>query len=164
MKRCTLFIPKEIDENTSDEDIAIQIKPLIEVCYQRSFVGNDYKHPLTITLLGCDTELLGIKATIYNAKSVSENGVFFIVNSRDWEFAPEERESAPKLKDYQRDEISDYSWLPPKLKKKGFKQIVSKLNVQYKPKEGPSLVYTSKTGPTPIEYLHNIFVNKRQKK
>ena len=66
LHRCTLFIPKDLEESTADEDIEIKMKPLIEVNFYRALVGEKYKYPLTMTLLGCDNDLVGLKAVLYN--------------------------------------------------------------------------------------------------
>lgn len=164
LRRCKLFLPKDIEESTADEDIEIILKPLVEVNYHRTLVGSKYKHPLTLTLLGADTQLIGVRVTLYSPTNVGQQGIYFIVNSALWEFTAKEMDEAPKKKDYQKDDLADYSWLPSQLTKKGYKTILEKIKVQLNDKGDPSLSYTGKNGPTMIDYLENIFPNQKKTK
>ena len=135
LRRCVLYIPKDLEESTADEDIRIILKPLIEVNFHRELVGSHYKVPLTFTLLGFKTEMIGVKVAVYNRNQILENGIFFIVNSQEWEFSEEERKLVPKKKDYQKDDLMDFSWLPEKLKKKGYKIIRSAIKIEQEPND-----------------------------
>jgi len=164
LKRCNLYIPKEIEESTANEDIQIQMAPLIDVNYYRTIVGNKYKFPLTLTLLGCESNILGVKAVVYNPEKMKEVGVFFIVNQEQWGFSEEEKNAVPKRKDYQKDALLDYSYLPGKLKKKGYKKIMSTIKIEYNQKGEPSITYNGKNGPAFVDYLENIFWHVKKEK
>ena len=164
LRRCTLYIPKDIEESTADEDIEIEIKPLVEVNYYRGLVGSNYKFPITLTSVGFKSELIGIKAVVYDLAKIKENGMFFIVNPNEWAFSEEERKLVPKKKDYQKDELADFSWLPEKIKKKGYAILLSNIKVEENPIDGPTIVYKDKYGLTNVDYLTNIFQNIKKNK
>ncbi len=162
LKRSSLFIPKEIEESTAKDDIQVQIKPIVEVNYYRTLVGEKFKYPMTFTLVGYDTELTGVKAVLYNPINITEHGVFFIVDNTTWEFSQEEKDAVPKRKEYQRDALADYSWLPQKLKKKGYKKLLSTIKILYNDRGEPAIAYNGKNGPTFVDYLENVFPNTKK--
>ena len=164
LKRSILYVPKEIEESTAKDDIQIQLKPLVEACYYRTLIGETYKYPLTISLLGYDPELIGVKAVVYDPIKVKEAGIYFLVNSEHWEFTEEEKNNSPKRKDYQKDMLADYSWLPHKLRKKGYKKLVELMKVEYNDKTEPVLTYVGKNGPAAIEQLECLMINNKRAK
>jgi len=164
LRRCILYIPKDIEESTADEDIQIEIKPLVEVNFYRTLIGNTYKYPITYTLLGFKPELIGVKVAVYDQRSFKENGMFFIVDPNEWSYTEEEKKAVPKKKEYQKDELADYSWLPEKLKKNGYNVLASMIKVGLNKKNEPIIVYSNRNEPTVVEYLYNVFPNKKKSK
>ena len=47
-------------------------------------LGDKYKIPITMSLIGLENEPVGIKFTIYDPEIMKENGVYFSVNSDYW--------------------------------------------------------------------------------
>eukprot|EP00826_Nyctotherus_ovalis_P006750 TRINITY_DN11630_c0_g1_i2.p1 TRINITY_DN11630_c0_g1~~TRINITY_DN11630_c0_g1_i2.p1 ORF type:complete len:200 (-),score=36.59 TRINITY_DN11630_c0_g1_i2:20-619(-) len=159
LKRCSLYIPLEVEEKMLVNYANINMKPLTAISFHRELIGSEYKFPLTLTLLSCRTEISGIKAVLYNNEEVKEDGVFFMVNPEDWE-CPEEKKIAPKKN--QKDEIPENTLLPEKLKKRGYKVLIGKLKFNYNQQKVPRLQYVSKKGPTSIEQLESIFANTKK--
>jgi len=84
---------KEIPADDFDryEENAIQFVPIEIGCYQRVFLGEKYKFPLTLSLVGIKGEPKGIRATIYNLEDASEVGAFFHINPSVWTVPEGER-------------------------------------------------------------------------
>lgn len=164
LKRCVLYIPKDIEESTVDEDIQIEVKPLVDVNFHRTLLGKKYKYPITFTLLGFKSELIGVKAAVYDQINYKENGMFFIVDADEWGYSEEERKAVPKRKEYQRDELADFSYLPEKLKKKGYDILASLVKVEQNMQNEPVIVYGDGSKAVYVEHLHNVFPNKKKLK
>eukprot|EP00826_Nyctotherus_ovalis_P004551 TRINITY_DN10996_c0_g1_i13.p1 TRINITY_DN10996_c0_g1~~TRINITY_DN10996_c0_g1_i13.p1 ORF type:complete len:189 (-),score=48.57 TRINITY_DN10996_c0_g1_i13:118-684(-) len=164
LRRCVLYIPKDIEESTADEDIQIEVKPLVDVNFYRTLSGKKYKYPITFTLLGFKSELIGVKAAVYDQINYKENGMFFIVDPNEWGYSEEERKAVPKRKEYQRDELADFSYLPEKLKKKGYATLASLVRIEQNKQNEPVITYGDGNKVVYVEHLHNVFPNKKNLK
>ena len=59
-------------------------------------VGQSYKLPLSLCLLGFEETLIGIRATIYNPDTCEEKGIFFAFPDRNEESIFKKAQSFPK--------------------------------------------------------------------
>ena len=163
LRRCSLYVPQEVEDSVAIASATINIRPLTVVSSHREVVGTKYKFPLTLTLLSCKAEFVGIKTVVYNYEEMKESGVFFMVNSEEWEDL-EEKKIVPKKKENLKDELPDSTLLPESLKKKGYKMIRDRLNIVYDDKMIPKIQYESTKGFAYIEQLENFFTNKKKRK
>ena len=148
-KRCSLHFP------VKNEGIHINIAPLVEVSFCRRTIGSKYKFPFTITLIGFNNEITGIKAVIYNPNKICELGVFFIADKEEWKCTESERKKRGE-------DIENHSWLPERMRKKGFIRIIEKLLIVQNSYGVPMISYKDKDGITTVEYLENIFINTKK--
>lgn len=52
--------------------------------FYRTYIGNAYKYPLTMSLIGYQGIPIGVKAVIFDPVECKENGMFFTVNPEAW--------------------------------------------------------------------------------
>lgn len=50
----------------------------------RTFIGTQFKYPLTLSLIGYQGVPVGVKVVIYDPNEYKENGMFFTINSDMW--------------------------------------------------------------------------------
>ena len=72
------------DEEDSDheERVSIAKKPIETIAYVRRIIKvNEQMIPATISLIGCEGKyFLGMKVTMYDPMTASENGFFLTIN------------------------------------------------------------------------------------
>jgi len=128
LKRCFLNFGEEGNGT-------IEIAPLVEIAYCRRVIGNKYKFPFTLALLGFNNEITGVKAVVYDYHTMKESGVFLIIN---------QEETLSKVK------------LIERMKKEGFVRITKELSVAKNKRGVPILFHENKDGATNIVYLEHI--------
>jgi len=85
-----LYNIDSFDKELSKEDVdryeenPISFSPIEIGSYHRIFLGEKYKFPLTLSMVGIRGEPKGIKATIYNFDEAIEVGAFFHINPLSW--------------------------------------------------------------------------------
>lgn len=59
----------------------MKVVPLSGACSRKMYRvhSQDFVHPITLEVIGAKSKLFGVRATIYNETTCSENGIFFTV-------------------------------------------------------------------------------------
>ena len=156
LKRCSLCVNREKDSNLSDEFIQIRIKSLNQIDFCRRIVGDDFRYPLTLTLIGYKTKITGVKVTIYNPIKKTDIGVFFIANNAEWSYSKKEFNM-----ETQKEDIIEYSWLPQELKRNGYAKIIKRIKAICDYNGVPEIVYKDHNGQSYVDYLEAIVTNSK---
>lgn len=72
------------DDYDRYEENPILTYPLECGGFFRTFIGNTYKMPLTLSVIGYQGVPFGVKAVIYDPLEYKENGMLFTVNPEVW--------------------------------------------------------------------------------
>ena len=110
------------------EDIFIKTEKNIEISFFRKAVGKNYRMPLSLAMFGYGGNILGVKVGAFSVKRRTEQGLLFMIDHEQWSLSKKEIESLPKKKLYMKDPYRDNSYLPHKMKMKGYDLIYDAIN------------------------------------
>jgi len=115
----------DFEDSDNEEEVLISWRKLDCVTHKRKIIeAEGFKVPFTIQLLGYNSQnYLGIKASCFNPVTLSETGVFFIVDQKRWELTDEEKAQVPKKRSTKQEVLFDYYHLPAVLQQVGFQRI-----------------------------------------
>lgn len=145
--------------------------PIESGCFERTFrgislqlesfnnefiIGDTYKYPVTLTLVGVKGHPIGVKATSYSPKTCVEHGAFFLLEPSNWKKAPQAVKKQSKLKNCEELPMNEDYNLTEVLKSYGFKIIQNYIEFDDCPVKGVSLLgVRSAGGASCVDVLEN---------
>jgi hypothetical protein len=120
------------DEDSENEEQAlIASKPIDCVCAVRKIITvKGRRVPATVSLVSMDNKVyLGIKVTVLDPDTISEQGFFLTVDQAAWERTDSEKSYIRKKSKVKQEVLFEHYKLPGWLKGEGGKMILSKLQV-----------------------------------
>lgn len=147
---------KEFEENeneTISEDcfIVFQLKSLKSI---RKFIGNQYRIPITLSIVGINTHLIGIKASIFDIETCIENSCWFLLDGNFYMQKQFKSKKIGRFNDGILNKLLSESRLIEILEKqKGWDKVMNALNF-----EKNCLRIHSVGGFSYIESLENIII------
>lgn len=123
----TMSMKRSINEDPdAEEEIYIKLQQIDTVCHARHILNiENERFPLTISLISNDTKYFGIKAVVFNRKTLREEGVFLKVDTNEWKLDDEYINALPRHK--KKDKLKYFYSLPTVLEDLGFEHVYRNL-------------------------------------
>ena len=123
----TINLQRDANEDSdAEEEVHIKLKNISTVCHARHIIDiEDWKVPLTISLIGNDEKYFGIKAVVFNRSKMKEEGVFLRVDTDEWRYDEDTIKKLPAAR--KKDKLKNFYSLPKILENTGFEYIYKKL-------------------------------------